>query len=138
MKSGTKVPKTIDEYIAGFPADVQKIMEKLRATIKKAAPGAEEIISYQMPAFNLHGNLVYFGGWKTHIGFYPTSSVTRVFKKELSGYEGSKGTIKFPLDKPIPYGLISEIVKFRVKENLQLAELKLKKKRAAVSKRKSK
>ena len=119
MKSTGPLPKTIDEYIATHPKDVQIVLEKIRATIRKAAPKAEELISYQMPAFRLHGNLVYFGGWKSHIGFYPTSSAIRVFKKELSAYAGAKGTVKFPLDKPIPFALISEIVKFRVKENLQ-------------------
>jgi len=133
MKSTVTKPETIDEYISTFPEDVQRILEKVRQTIRKAAPEAEELISYQIPAFKLHSNLVYFGGWKNHIGFYPVSSAIRAFKKELSVYEGNKGSVKFPLNKPMPYGLISEIVKFRVKENLKLAELKLKEKAARKS-----
>ncbi|MBI3482100.1 MAG: DUF1801 domain-containing protein [Bacteroidetes bacterium] len=129
MKLATIKPKTVDDYIAGFPENVQEILEKVRATIRKAAPKAEEIISYQMPAFKLKGNLVYFGGWKNHIGFYPTSSGTFTFKKELSKYEGAKGSVKFPLDQPMPFGLITKIVKFRVKENLERSEAKTKKKK---------
>jgi len=113
-----------DEYIAMFPDDIQKTLEGLRAAIKAAAPGAEEKISYQMPAFALKGNLVYFAAFKNHIGFYPTSSGTEAFKKELSIYEGSKGTVRFPIDKPLPLKLISRIVKFRVAENLKKAEIK--------------
>jgi len=113
-----------DEYIATFPEDIQKILEELRGTIKAAAPGAEEKISYQMPAFALKGNLVYFAAFKNHIGFYPTSSGTEAFKKELSIYDGSKGTVRFPIDKPLPLKLISRIVKFRVAENLKKAGIK--------------
>ena len=109
---------TIDEYISTFPKDVQSILEKLRQTIKRAAPGAVEIISYQMPAFRLRGNLVYFAAFKDHIGFFPTSSGIEAFKKELSSYETSKGTVRFPLNKPLPLALIGRIVKFRAKENL--------------------
>lgn len=122
-------PKTIDEYIAGFPPDVQVILEKMRETIRKAAPGAEEKISYQIPAFALKGNLVYFAAFKNHIGFYPTSSGTQAFKKELSIYEGSKGTVRFPKDKPLPLTLIRKIVKFRVAENIKKAEAKSGKKK---------
>ena len=118
---------SIDEYIANFPEDVQVVLEKLRATIKKAAPDAEETINYQIPTFTLKGNLVHFAAFKKHIGFYPTPSGMEKFKKELSGYEGSKGSVQFPLDKPIPYGLISKIVKFRVKENLARTAGKAKK-----------
>jgi len=119
---------TIDEYIANFPEEIQKILQELRATIKTSAPGAQERISYQMPAFALKGNLVYFAAWKNHIGFYPTSSGTRAFKHELSIYESAKGSVKFPLDKPLPLDLISRIVKFRVAENLRKTETKSSKK----------
>jgi uncharacterized protein YdhG (YjbR/CyaY superfamily) len=118
-----------DEYIATFPEDIQKKLEGLRATIKAAAPGAEEKISYKMPAFALKGNLVYFAAFKNHIGFYPTSSATEAFKKELSIYEGSKGTVRFPIDKPLPLKLISRIVKFRVAENLKKAGMRSSKQR---------
>ena len=124
MKSVMTKPKNIDDYIARFPENVQTALEKVRITIQKAAPKAEEIISYQMPAFKYYGNLVYFAGWKTHIGFYPVSSAIRAFEKELSVYDGAKGSVKFPLDKPMPLGLISKMVKFRVKENLTKAKLK--------------
>jgi uncharacterized protein YdhG (YjbR/CyaY superfamily) len=127
MKSG-QVPKSIDEYIAGFPKDVKGILEKIRMTIREAAPNAEETISYQMPAFKLNGYLVYFAAFKNHIGFYPMPSGIEKFKKELSVYEGAKGSVKFPLDKPIPFSLISKIVKFRVKENSEIAKTKEKKK----------
>lgn len=122
---------SIDEYIATFPKDIQGILEKLRATIRKAAPDAEETINYQMPTFTLKGNLVHFAAFKKHIGFYPTPSGIEKFKKELSVYQGAKGSVQFPLDKPIPYGLVSKIVKFRVKENLERAEVKGKKKKDA-------
>ena len=115
---------SIDEYIATFPEEIQEKLEKLRATIKASAPGAEEKISYQMPAFVLKGNLVYFAAYKNHIGFYPTSSGIQAFKQELSVYEGAKGSIKFPIEKPLPLELISKIVKFRVAENLKKAEQK--------------
>jgi uncharacterized protein YdhG (YjbR/CyaY superfamily) len=105
---------SIDEYIATFPEEIQKILEVLRATIKAAAPDAEEKISYQMPTFALKGNLVHFAAWKNHIGFYPTSSGTQAFRHELSIYEGAKGSVKFPIDKPLPLELISKIVKFRL------------------------
>lgn len=127
MKAGIQ-PATIDEYIAGFPENVQEVLEKVRVTIRKAAPKAEELISYQMPAFKLNGYLVYFGGWKNHVGFYPTPSGTFAFKKELSKYQGAKGSIKFPLDQPMPYGLISKIVKFRMRENLEKVKAKKKSK----------
>ena len=127
MKADQAVPKTIDEYIAGFPKDVQAILEQVRTTIRKAAPNAEEKISYQMPTFTLKGNLVHFAAFKNHIGFYPIPSGIEEFKEELSAYEQGKGSVQFPLDKPIPYDLISRIVKFRVKENLAKAEAKGKK-----------
>lgn len=124
MRTGQTVPKTIDEYIAGFPKEVQEILVKIRTTIRKAAPDAEEAIKYQLPTFVLKGNLVHFGAFKKHIGFYPTSTGTRKFKRELSVYEGAKGSVKFPLDKPIPLALISKIVKFRAKENLKKGQSK--------------
>jgi len=120
---------SIDEYISGFPPDVQDILQKVRATIKRAAPDAEEAISYQMPTFRLEGNLVHFAAFKKHVGLYPTPSATESFRKELSPYETGKGSIRFPLGKPIPYDLIAKIVKFRVRENLGEAEDKGKKKR---------
>jgi uncharacterized protein YdhG (YjbR/CyaY superfamily) len=124
MRTNQAAPGTIDEYIAGFPHEVQEILEKIRTTIRKAAPGAEETISYQIPTFTLKGNLVHFAAFKKHIGFYPTSTGIVKFKKELAAYEGAKGSVRFPLDKPIPFALISRIVKFRVKENLARAEAK--------------
>ena len=127
MKTDQTAPKNIDEYIAGYPPNVQRILEKIRRTIRKAAPDAEETISYQMPTFTLKGNLVYFAAFKKHIGFYPVPTGIEKFKKELSVYKRAKGSVQFPLDKPIPYDLISKIVKFRVKENLKRAEAKQKK-----------
>ena len=124
MGANQTAPNTIDEYIAGFPREVQEILEKIRKTIRAAAPDAEETISYQMPTFTLKGNLVHFAAFKKHIGFYPTPTGIAKFKKELSVYEGAKGSVRFPLDKPIPFALISRIVKFRVKENLARAEAK--------------
>jgi uncharacterized protein YdhG (YjbR/CyaY superfamily) len=119
---------TTDEYIAGFPPDIQAILQKVRTTIRNAAPGAKETISYQMPTFVLEGNLVHFAAFKSHIGLYPTPSGTETFREELSAYETGKGSIRFPLDKPIPYDLISRIVKFRVEENLQRAAARQKRK----------
>jgi uncharacterized protein YdhG (YjbR/CyaY superfamily) len=126
MKS-RRAPKSIDEYIAGFPSDVQEILEKIRETIRKAAPGAEETISYQIPAFKLHGNLIHFAAYQHHIGLYPAPRGAPQFKKELSAYEGGKATIRFPLDKPIPSRLISKIVKHRVKTNLARTDARRKK-----------
>jgi len=120
-------PNVIDQYIANSPKEIQAILEKVRTTIRKAAPKAEETINYGIPTFTLAGNLVHFAGFKNHIGFYPTPSGIEKFKAELSKYEGAKGSVKFPLDKPIPYTLISKIVKFRVKENLERAAAKKKK-----------
>ena len=120
MKTNQTAPKTIDEYIAAFPNDVQDILEKIRMTIRKAAPEAEETISYQMPTFTLRGHyLVYFAAFKKHIGFYPAPIGNAEFEQELSVYGAGKGTVKFPLDQPIPFDLISKIVKFRAKENLE-------------------
>ena len=127
MRANQTAPKDIDEYIAGFPNDVQEILEKIRKTIRKAAPDAQETIKYQMPTFTLNGNLVHFAAFKKHIGFYPVPRGIETFKDELSVYEGEKATARFPLDKPIPFDLISKIVKFRVKKNLEGAEAKGKK-----------
>ncbi len=109
--------KNIDEYIAGFPEDIQSILQNLRRVIHEAAPEAQETISYSMPAFRQNGILVYFAAFKDHIGFFPTSSGVSAFTKELTPYDTSKGTIRFPLDEPIPINLIKKIVKFRVQEN---------------------
>ena len=125
--------KAIDNHIAKFPKAIQAILKKIRATIREAAPEAEETINYGIPTFTLKGNLVHFAGFKNHIGFYPTPSGIEKFKKELSSYEGAKGSAKFPLDKPIPYALIGKIVKFRVRENLEKAETKEKKSQKARS-----
>ncbi len=117
-------PTTIDEYVAGFPPDVRLILRKVRATIRKAAPDAEETIKYRMPTFLLNGNLVYFAAFKSHVGFYPIPTGISQFKKELAPYKQGRGSVQFPFDKPIPYSLISRIVKFRVKENLAKARKK--------------
>jgi uncharacterized protein YdhG (YjbR/CyaY superfamily) len=109
---------TMDAYIASFPTEVQGILEKIRQTIRKAAPGAMEAISYQIPTFKLNGsNLVHFAAWQDHIGFYATPSGNAAFKKELSQYKVAKGSIQFPLDEPIPYDLMAKIAKFRAKES---------------------
>jgi uncharacterized protein YdhG (YjbR/CyaY superfamily) len=110
---------SIDEYITDFPEEIQKKLQELRAVIQAAAPDAEEKISYQMPAFAQNGILVYFAAHKNHIGFYPTSSGISKFKDELSDFGSSKGAIRFPIDKPIPYELVKRIVAFRLKENLE-------------------
>lgn len=128
MRAEPSVPKDIDEYIAGFPQDVQVILEKVRQTIREAAPDAEETISYRIPTFTLKGNLVHFAAFKKHIGFYPSSTGIERFKQELSVYEGGKGSVQFPLGKPVPFDLIGEIVKFRVAENLERAEARRKNK----------
>lgn len=118
MDKKTEAPTTIDEYIARCPAEVQPVLTQVRAVIRESAPDATEKISYQMPTFFLKGNLVHFGAFKHHIGFYPTPSGTEAFQKELAPYKRAKGSIQFPLDQPIPYDLIRKIVEFRVKENL--------------------
>ncbi len=114
--------ESIDDYISKFPTEVQEILMTLRKVIKKSAPDAKEKISYQMPTFALHGNLVHFAAFKNHIGFYPAPSGIEAFKEELSVYKGAKGSVQFPINKPLPYELISKIVKFRVAENIQKAE----------------
>ena len=109
--------KTIDEFVASFPKNVRNLLEELRGVIEESAPGAEETISYGIPTFDLNGkHLVHFSAYKSHVGFYPTSSGIRAFKKELFPFKTSKGTVQFPLDKPIPFDLVKRIVKFRVKE----------------------
>lgn len=128
MQAKTSVPASVDEYISAFPTETQKKLEEIRATIKKAAPEAEELISYQMAAYKLKGVLVYFGGYQNHIGFYPTASGVANFKHDLAKYKTSKGAIQFPLDKSLPKTLIAKIVKFKVNENLQKEELKPQKK----------
>jgi len=119
---------SIDEYIGQFSPELQEILVRLRAVIKESAPGAEEKISYQMPTFALHGNLVHYAAFKNHIGFYPTPSGIEAFQEELAGYKSAKGSVQFPLNKPLPFDLISTIVKFRVAENTQKAADKSKKK----------
>jgi uncharacterized protein YdhG (YjbR/CyaY superfamily) len=127
MKS-CRIPENIDEYISGFPVEIQEKLISLRETINKAAPEAVENIAYQMPAFTLDGPLVYFAAFEKHIGFYPVPSGIEAFKEELSVYKQGKGSVQFPLDKPLPMKLIAEIVRFRAEENRIKAELKKKKK----------
>src|SRR5467141_4831863 len=118
MDSNKSKLRTIDEYIETFPKEVQPILEKVRQTIRKAAPKAVESISYQMPTFKLNGKgLVYFAAFKNHIGFYPIPSGVKAFEKELLPYKQGKGSVQFPIDKPIPYELVRRIVRFRAKEN---------------------
>jgi len=126
MEGNKTTFESIDEYIFKFPPEVQEILKMLRKIIKESAPGTKEKISYQMPTFVLHGNLVHFAAHKNHIGFYPTPSGIDAFKHELSEYKGAKGSVQFPIEKPLPYDLISKIVKFRVAENIKKAEEKLK------------
>jgi uncharacterized protein YdhG (YjbR/CyaY superfamily) len=116
-----KKPKDIDEYINSFPNEIQQFLEQVRATIKRAAPQAQEVISYSMPAFKMNGIVVWFGAHTKHIGFYPMASGMEAFKKELSIYKGAKGSVQFPFDKPMPLELITKIVKFRLAENMQKA-----------------
>ena len=120
----SKTPKDIDEYIASFPKEIQKILKKIRTTIRKAAPKAEEAISYQIPTFRLNGNLVHFAAYKNHIGLYPAPRAVEKFKQDLERYGSSKATIKFSLDEPIPYDLIARIVEFRVEQSPPKAKRK--------------
>lgn len=124
----TAIARNIEEYIQGFPPETREMLTRLWLTIKKAAPEAEEVISYQMPAFRFHGMLVYFAGYKSHIGFYPGAAGIAAFKKEISGYKNAKGSVQFPLDEPLPLKLVTNIVKYRVKENLEKAKNKAAKK----------
>ena len=128
MRTSPAAPNSIDEYISGFPGDVQAILGRIRTTIKRAAPGAEEAIRYQMPTFILKGNLIHFAAYKQHIGLYPVPTGSGQFNKELAVYRAAKSTVRFPLDGPIPFDLITEIVKLRVRENLKKAEARAKKK----------
>ncbi len=121
-------PLNIDVYISQFPKDIQGILEQVRVTIKNAAPTTEEVIKYGMPTFMLNGkNLVFFAGFKNHIGFYATPTGHEAFKDALSIYKQGKGSVQFPLDKPIPYDLITQIVQFRVQENVEKIKLKTRK-----------
>jgi uncharacterized protein YdhG (YjbR/CyaY superfamily) len=122
MASNRTIPKNIDEYIAAFSPEVQAILKKIRSTISHAAPDAQETISYRIPAFTLSGTLVYFAAFNNHIGFYPPVKGDARLEKATSSYAGEKGNLRFPLDQPIPYGLIEKIVKFRVKQNLAKAD----------------
>jgi uncharacterized protein YdhG (YjbR/CyaY superfamily) len=121
-----KNPKDVDEYISNFPVEVQQLLEQVRQTIKLVAPQAEEVISYSMPAFKLNGILVWYAAYTKHIGFYPKTSAIEAFKKEISIYKSAKGSVQFPLDNPLPLNLISEMVKFRINENLQNVKSKRK------------
>lgn len=125
MELSKNIAKDINEYIATFPVETQKLLESMRATIQKAAPNAAETISYQMPTFKLHTNLVYFAAYKHHIGFYPGATI-ELFKNELNGYKTSKGAVQFPIDKPLPVDIITKIVKYRVVENIKRFEAKKK------------
>jgi uncharacterized protein YdhG (YjbR/CyaY superfamily) len=120
MAKSKKQLKTVDEYISAFPKEVQDILKRIRSTIRESAPKAEEAISYGIPEFSLNGRgLVYFGAWKNHIGFYPTPSGIEAFKKQLASFKQEKGSVQFPLDKPISYGLLKKIVRYRVTEILE-------------------
>jgi len=124
MEKTKVVPETVDQYIAAFPADVKKRMQQLRKTIKAAAPKADELISYQMPGYKYFGMLVYFAAFKNHIGFYPGAGGILEFYNKLSSFKSAKGSVQFPHDRPIPYDIISKIVKFRVKQNEEKFSLK--------------
>jgi uncharacterized protein YdhG (YjbR/CyaY superfamily) len=126
MESGKIAYTTIDEYIRSFPKDIQRILAELRKAIKSAAPDSMESISYRMPSFSFMGPLVYFAAFKNHIGFYPIPNGIKVFQKELAPYKKGKGSVQFPIDKPLPLKLISKIVKFRVAENIKKHQAKLK------------
>lgn len=129
MEENKTTINSIDEYILQFPHEIQETLQTLRKVIKEAAPQSEEKISWRMPTFVLHGNLVHFAAFKNHIGFYPGANGIDTFKNEISEYKCSKGGVQFPIKKPMPYELISRIVKFRVNENIKKAEAKLKKKK---------
>ena len=122
MTPESKYLQTIDDYIADFPGEIQAILQQIRSIIREAVPDAEEVISYQMPTYRLHGNLVHFAAFKHHIGFYPTPTGVKAFQDELAPYQHAKGSIWFPLDQPIHYALIREIVVFRVKETLEIGK----------------
>ena len=124
QKNRDEKPNNTQEYIESFPGNTQKLLTQIRLTIIKAAPEAEEVISYGMPGYKLGSMLVFFAAYPNHIGFYPTPSGIEKFKKELSKYKGAKGSVQFPLDEPLPLALVTKIVKFRVKENMEKATLK--------------
>ena len=128
MEVQQAAPKTIDEYIAGYPKEIQERLKRIRLTIRNAAPEAEETIKYKMPTFTLKGNLISFGAYKNHIALYPAPEGNDQFNLELSAYKTEKSTVRFPLDKPIPYDLVSQIVKYRIEDNQRRAEVKAKKK----------
>jgi uncharacterized protein YdhG (YjbR/CyaY superfamily) len=119
MDSKHVVYKSIDDYISGFPVEVQYLLQQVRLKIKESAPAAEEAISYGIPTFKLNGNLVHFAAFKNHIGLYPTPSGLEEFEKELSPYKQGKGSVQFPLDKPLPLDLIGKIVAYRVRKNTE-------------------
>jgi uncharacterized protein YdhG (YjbR/CyaY superfamily) len=127
-------PTDIDGYVSQFPADVRAVLRDVREAIRRAAPEAEETISYQMPAFRQHGILVYFAAWKTHIGLYPPISGDKAVEKAIALYAGPKGNLQFPLDEPMPLALIERVVKLRVKQHTEKAEAKRKKKSQAARK----
>ena len=127
MSANQRAPKSVDEYIAGFPPDVQELLTRIRTTIRNAAPDAEERISYQIPTFALKGNLVSFAAYKRHIGLYPAPEGTAQFNKKLAPYRAEKASVRFPLDRPIPFDLIAQVVKLRVRDNLRRAEGRAKK-----------
>jgi uncharacterized protein YdhG (YjbR/CyaY superfamily) len=129
MPDNQTAPGSTDGYISAFPPNVQDMMQALRQAIKEAAPEAKEKIAYQMPAFDLHGSLVYFAAYKNHIGFYPTASGIRVFQDELTDYKTSKGAVQFPIGQPLPFALIRRIVEYRVAENIEKASRKREKNR---------
>lgn len=129
MEDNNTAVQSIDEYILRCPPKVQEVLRELRRVIKEAAPEAQEKISWQMPTFVLHGNLIHFAVHTKHIGFYPGTSGIEAFKQQLSSYKGAKGSVQFPIDKPLPYEIITEIVKFRVAENLKQAEAKVRNKK---------
>jgi uncharacterized protein YdhG (YjbR/CyaY superfamily) len=131
MESDSTHYSTIDEYIATFPPETQRLLQEIRATIQSAAPDAVEKISYQMPTFCLNGNLIHFAAFKHHIGIYPMPSAIRAFAEKLSVYVGAKGSVRLPLDKPLPLELINQIVKFRVAENHKKVEAKSSKQKQA-------
>ncbi len=135
MATAGATAATIDEYIAGFPADVRAVLGQVRETIRAAAPDAEETIKYQLPTFTLEGNLVHFGAFTAHIGFYPTPSGIDRFQDELSVYRGGRGSVRFPLDEPMPFDLIRRIVEFRVRENVARVETRRRKERGGADAR---
>ena len=124
METNQAIPKDMDEYIASFPEDVQERLKKVRAAIREAAPEAQETIKYGMPTFTLKGNLVSFAGYKKHIGLYPIPAGSDEFNRQIAAYKAEKSSARFPLDKPIPYELIGELVRYRVNENLEKAAVK--------------